>query len=391
MEELFVIDTFTIVAAAVIVVVSVLTCFFSPFVRFKRTASTLPANDVAVEKLSVILTPHDEVDKLRANLPLLLQQDYPAKYQVIVVIEEGEHDTEDLVKRLQGELASNPGDGSLYMTYIPESSRYMSRKKLAMTLGVKAAKTEWVLFTEASCRPASPQWLQKMARHCDDQAHLVIGYGNYDPETPSFKRFERLNMAYYLMREDVKGTAYTTLSHNVMLRKSDFMEKEGFRGNLELIRGEYDFLVNKYATEDGTALVTDDEAWMTDDVPTRKDFLNKHIFYAETRKFLQRSAAHRFWFNIDQIAIHLGFWLPVAGIVYGVLAFNLIVFIAAVVALLVVYVLRTVTGRIAVKAFGERISILYIFTFQLSLVWHNLSYLVRHRFADKLDFTTHKQ
>ena len=84
-------------------------------------------------------------------------------------------------------------------------------------------------------------------------------------------------MAYYLMREDTKGIAYTTLSHNILLRKSLFMEQEGFRGNLELIRGEYDFLVNKYATETGTVLVTNHEAWMTDDEPSRKTWLNKHM------------------------------------------------------------------------------------------------------------------
>lgn len=392
MNELFVIDTFTIVVAAVIVVVSVLTCFFSPFVRYKRErVEENEETEKELPPLSIILTPHDEVEKLRANLPLLLQQDYPAKYQVIVVIEEGEHETGDLIKRLQGELDHNPGDGSLYMTYIPESSRYMSRKKLAMTLGVKAAKTEWVLFTEASCKPASTLWLQKMASRCNDYTHLIIGYGNFDSETSSFKRFERLNMAYYLMREDTKGTAYTTLSHNVMLRKSDFMEREGFRGNLELIRGEYDFLVNKYAMDGGTALVTDDDAWMTDDVPTRKGFLNRHIFYAETRKHLERSTIHRIWFNMDQIAIHLGLWLPIAGILYGLLTVNIIVFTAAVLALLVVYILRTVIGHKAMKAYGEHVSMLYIFTYQLSLVWHNFSYILRHHFADKLDFTTHKQ
>lgn len=47
------------------------------------------------------------------------------------------------------------------------------------------------------------------------------------------------------------------------MRKSAFMAQEGFRGSLNLIRGEYDYLVNKFATSDGTVLVTD-QACMDD-------------------------------------------------------------------------------------------------------------------------------
>ena len=130
------------------------------------------------------------------------------------------------------------------MTYIPESSRYMSRKKLAMTLGVKAARTEWILLTEATTKPSSRQWLRTMTRACDQDARMVIGYGGYADEASSFKRFERLYMAYYLMREDSHGQAYRTLSHNLLLRKSDFMASDGFLGSLNLIRGEYDFKKN---------------------------------------------------------------------------------------------------------------------------------------------------
>ncbi len=390
MIDFLVFDTFTIVFSAVILIIAVLACFFTPYVRYRREDGE-DAVVSEVPSLSVILTPHDEADKLEVCLPLLLKQNYPAGFQVIVVIEEGEHETEDLVKRIQGELSDKPGDGSLYMTYIPDSSRYMSRKKLAMTLGVKAAKTEWVLFTEPYSRPSSDEWLLTMAQRCSEGTDMVIGYGNYEETTPAFKRFERLNMAYYLMREDTKGIAYTTLSHNILLRKSLFMEQEGFRGNLELIRGEYDFLVNKYATETGTVLVTNHEAWMTDDEPSRKTWLNKHIFYAETRKTLSRSGRHRVWFNVDQIALHASLLLIVSGIVFGALAMNLVVLAAAAIALIASWVVRSCMGFKAMKRFEEYIPFLAIYPFQLSLVWHNLNYLIRHRFADKLDFTTHKQ
>lgn len=393
MSDLVIIDSFTIISGIVLLVVGVLSSLCAPFIRFKRREDGEQQADEALPPLSIVLTPHDEPEKLERNLPLILGQKYPAGFQVIVVIDKSEHETDDLLRRLANELDGNSeSNASLYVTYIPDSSRYVSRKKLAMTLGVKAAKTEWILFTEAYTRPASDHWLEGMAQGClDGDNHLVIGYGKYDEDTSAFKRFERLNMAYYLMREDTNGTPYRTLSHNIMLRKSDFMAQEGFRGNLHLIRGEYDFLVNKYG-EDGTAvLITDEAAWTIDDEPSKTSWLNKHIFYAETRKWLSRSTSHRLWFNIDQIALHLSFLIDIAGIVVGALMLNVILLGVAVLSLLLSIILRTVSGHKAANQFDEDLPSMLIYPYEMSLVWHNLIYAIRYKAADKFDFTTHKQ
>lgn len=389
-----VIDGFTIAGSVVLLLLAILSSLSNPFIRFIRKDEDVQeeSEGKSLPPLSIILTPHDEADKLANNLPLILNQKYPAGFQVIVVIEKSEHDTDDLLTRLVNEVNNKDGgDGSLYVTYIPESSRYLSRKKLAMTIGVKAAKTEWILMTEAYTHPVSEHWLQAMAQNCTDENRLVIGYGKYDESTSVFKRFERLNMAHYLMREDAYGIAYRTLSHNIMLRKSDFMQQEGFRGNLHLIRGEYDFLVNKYAVEGGAALVLSNDAWTVDDKPSRTSWLNKHLFFIASRQWLQRGMAHRLRFNVDQILMHLSLWANVAGAVCGVLMMNIILLTVAVFAFLLTVILRSVFGHKAARAFDERIPVLLIYPYELSLIWHNLGYLIRYKSADKLDFTTHKQ
>lgn len=400
MNEFFVIDNFSLIVLAVVLVVAIASCFLSPFVRFHKPddkggenedAGDAGLNNCDAPKLTVVITPHDEADRLERNLPLLLRQKYPAGFQVIVVIDESAHETEDLLKRLQAQVNGNPGDGSLYYSYIPDSSRYLSRKKLAITVGVKAATSEWVLLTEAAACPSSDFWLATMAKSCTDANRMVIGYGNYSEQTSSFKRFERLHSAYYLMREDVRGKGYRTLSHNLMFRKSDFMENDGFLGNLNLIRGEYDFMVNKYSTAAGTALVTDQAAWMTDENPSRKTWLADHIFYMETRRWLSGGRRHRIWFNIDQTALHASLLLAVAAVVYGGVFSNLTVLCAGALALLVSIIIRTVIGHKSMRAFGERVPALLIYPYEVSLVWHNLDYAIRHRHSDKLDFTTHKQ
>ncbi len=341
-------------------------------------------------RLTIILTPHDEANCLEQNLPLLLRQKYPPGFQIIVVIDESAHDTEDVLKRIQGIISNQPGDGSLYFTYIPDSSRYLSRKKLAITVGVKAAATEWLLITEASARPSSEQWLATMAKGCIESNRVVIGYGNFSPDASPFKRFERLHTAYYLMHEDAAGNAYRTLSHNLMFRKSDFMADGGFLGNLNLIRGEYDFIVNKYATADGTAMVTDDKAWMLDKAPNHKAWLASHILYMETRRWLSNGMRHRLWFNIDQTALHVSLLLIIAAFVYATISHNAMILGAAAIALLLTIIIRTVIGHKAMKAFHEKVPTLLIYLYEVSLVWRNLTYVIRHRLSDKLEFTTHK-
>ena len=154
------IDNFTIISSAVLLVVAVVSSFFSPYLRFskrkwEKNGSTNAEGAESLPPLSVILAPHDEPEAIARNLPAIMSQKYPAGFQIIVVVEEGEGETEDMLKRFQQQLDKEPSDCSLYITYIPQSSRYVSRKKLAMTLGVKAAKTEWLVMTEPTSKPAS--------------------------------------------------------------------------------------------------------------------------------------------------------------------------------------------------------------------------------------------
>ncbi|WP_048798634.1 glycosyltransferase, partial [Segatella buccae] len=184
------------------------------------------------------ITVHDQADSLERNLPAFLSQDYP-DYRVVVVGEKGDSETEDILKRLAARHSR------LYYTLIPESSRYMSRKKLQVTLGVKAAGSEWIVLTEATMRPQSDRWLATMATHFADDCNLVMGYAGFDDATPGYRRFIRLREACYLLRRARRGRALSTNMANLAFRKSDFLRHNGFRGNLQLVRGEYEFLVNR--------------------------------------------------------------------------------------------------------------------------------------------------
>lgn len=386
-------DTLTLTTALVIVLLGILTPMLSPFFRFtKKKDDNHDPNEEQqpAPPVSIILTPYDDADKLEKNLPPLLQQHYPAGYQIVIVIEQGDHNAEDLIARTLHGIDRAQTNAEVYITRFPKTSRYVSKKKLALTLGIKAAKHNRLLLTEAACRPASPYWLALMTRHCDDNHNLVVGYEKYDENTSSFRRFVRTYNAFYLMREYTKGTAYRACSHNLLMRKDEFMENGGFLGNLHLVRGEYDFLVNKYARKGGTALETDSRAWMIEDVPSGTKWRNRHLYYMESRKFLSRSAEHRLPFIIDQVGLHLTNLLLIAGTIYGSAAHCRILFIASVATLHINMIIRFICYRRALNSFGERILPLKALVYEYSLIWWHLAYMIRYRLADKNDFTTHK-
>ena len=117
-------DTLTLACGAAVLLLALITPMLNPF--FRKLGREDEEQGEASEALgiSVILTPHDEAEALERNLPALLGQDYAPGFEVIVVAEKGDSDTEDVLKRIANANPSAP----LYVTFIPEGSRYMSRR-----------------------------------------------------------------------------------------------------------------------------------------------------------------------------------------------------------------------------------------------------------------------
>ena len=125
------VDILTIIVSVVVLFLALLTPFINPFFRKvsnkRLSKDENKAKGLALEAkellppISVLLTPTDNAEVLLRNLPLYLNQDYPSKFQVVVVIQEKDKETEDVLKQFACE--------NLYITFVPNSSRYMSRKK----------------------------------------------------------------------------------------------------------------------------------------------------------------------------------------------------------------------------------------------------------------------
>ena len=411
---MFTFDNTTIIASVVLILVAVLTSLFNPFFRrvgivaYGLPSSTNESDDTSTEEepeeegketiadlddkaeehpslppISIIFTPHDNAQELAKNLPLYLNQDYPTDFQVIVVAPQNDHETSDVLKR----FASNT---HLYTTFIPESSRYMSKKKLAITLGVKAAKYDWVLMADICCFPTGDNWLQAIARNCQEGKELVVGYTRYEDETPDYRRFERHYLARYFMREYQHNRAYACPFNALVFRKKTFLQAEGFRGNLKYIRGEYDFMVNKYAKADNLTFENSDEGTLIEEAPTDKVWLGGHLFYMENRQHLERTTRHRLLPYIDQTALHGNYVLQCAALAVSYLLGMWTITAAAGLALILSLILRLTIGKKALRRFDLDIPAWKIIPYELAIAWKHLGYKLKYHRADKYDFISHK-
>lgn len=377
-------DTVTIVICAVLVVLALLSSFLDTFFRKVRAGGDGPSGPATpCRPVSVIVVADNNAEDLRANLDSLLSQDYEPGYEVIVVVDKDEDGAGDFLKA----YGKRP---NLYTTFVPDSSRYMSRRKLAITLGVKAAKNELILLTDATCRPVSDKWISVMASRLDEGTDIVMGYSNYIHEAGLFKVFYRFHCEYSNFREACNGAAYGMAGNNIMFRKDVFMAGNGFQGNLKYLRGEYGFLVNKYAGQGNAAVETSCEGRVEDRVPTRKEWHSVNLFYRETRRHLDRSFSHRLAFNLDMLSLYAGLVAGAGSAVYAVLTQMWLMLPFSAVALFLPVVVRLLNARRAMRLFGESVPLWKVFPFELRLVWHNLRYAISYRFTDKYEFTSHK-
>lgn len=377
----------TLIAGGILLLLSLTTPLFSAVRRrpsLPYAEEDEPSTDAtALPRITIVLTPQGDARQLDEHLPLFLTQDYPAGYDIIVVSSLNDSGVDDVLKRYRSHE-------NLHTTFIPTTTRYMSHRKLAITLGVKASANEWILLCDPACKPISQRWLQSLARECKSRHSMVLGYVRYKAEAPSYYHFERFYTTMYLFRESMKHIPYRTNCPLILFRKTMFMEGNGYQGDLKYTIGEYDFLVNKYANEDNTGIALTYDSWMEEDIPTEKGWQNIHIFYQEIRLHLLRSFRHRILYNVDHFLLHLFPLLVLSAAVYAAFSKDYVLLGASIVSLILNIVLRYRLYRTAFREYGVAVSPMQGVWYEWSMLWRNMRTRIRYEYADKFDFISHK-
>lgn len=243
---------------------------------------------------SIIVYAKNESANLRENLPFLLTQDYPT-YEVIVINDGSTDESEEVLKLFEGQYEH------LYHTYIPEEAKYLSRRKLALTVGIKAAKYDILLFTEANCRPLSVNWVKTMISNFTEGISITLGFCAYKVSKGFFHRlvsFDNLHTGLQYLSSALAGSPYAGNGRNLAYRKEEFFKHRGYYKSLSLHAGDDDLFVNEVATKKNTCVeYSVDSITEMGKVERFSVWKEMKVSRAATRRYYKGWALSRYRFN----------------------------------------------------------------------------------------------
>jgi glycosyltransferase involved in cell wall biosynthesis len=287
-----------------------------PLAYFK---AKLPKNEITTAA-SVIICAKNEAENLKIFLPGILTQNYP-DYKVIVVNDCSEDDTEMVLATLKIKYPK------LYYTNIPLDRKFIHGKKLALTIGIKAATSEHIVLTDADCHVTGPNWLRNMMQGFENpKTELVLGFSPYEKSkgfTNLLTRYDTFYTAIQYLGFALSGKPYMGVGRNMAYKKELFLKNNGLKSHSHLASGDDDLFVRDTATKENTAVVINNEAQTISIPPTSlrqwKEQKSRHL----TTSGLYKNDIK--WRLATEPFCRLIFW----AVSIGLIIFNTFVWIAA--------------------------------------------------------------
>lgn len=219
--------------------------FYSRFAFYRPR----PGTD-NTEPVSIVIAAHNEAYNLEKNLPLVLEQDYP-EYEVIVV-NDGSHDETEEVLTVLAQKYTH-----LKVVSVTQSVTFFRSKKFPLSVGIKSAKHEILLLTDADCRPATNQWIKQMQSGYQDDVEIVLGYGPYEKFPGMLNlliRYDTFQVAVQYFSFALAGKPYMGVGRNLSYKRSLFYRHKGFINHYHISSGDDDLFINSAANKINTRI-----------------------------------------------------------------------------------------------------------------------------------------
>jgi poly-beta-1,6-N-acetyl-D-glucosamine synthase len=222
--------------------------YFSRLSFFKKRG---PANtNPQLPPISVIICARNEYSNLEKNLPAILSQDYP-DFEVVVVNDCSDDGTEELLSDFAR------ADSRLKVVHLRQSLNFFQGKKFPLSMGIKSAKNDILLLTDADCRPVSDQWIRTFSSRYERNTEVVLGYSPYEKKKGLLNlliQFETLHTGLMYLSLAIAKKPYMGVGRNLSYRKSLFMKNKGFTSHYSIPSGDDDLFISHVANKANTAI-----------------------------------------------------------------------------------------------------------------------------------------
>ncbi|MET0760189.1 MAG: glycosyltransferase [Flavobacterium sp.] len=201
--------------------------------------------------ISVIVCAKNEEENVTKFIPLLAEQDYP-DFEIILIDDASSDGTLDIFEAFEKQYSN------IRLVKVANNEAFWGNKKFALTLGIKAAKKDYLLFTDADCYPTSKDWITLMSSQFTMHRTIVLGYGAYEKIAGSFLnkiiRFETMLTAVQYFSWAKMGHPYMGVGRNLAYKKDEFFNVNGFIDHMKIRSGDDDLFINQAANGKNTAV-----------------------------------------------------------------------------------------------------------------------------------------
>ena len=201
--------------------------------------------------ISVIVCAKNEAENVIRFIPLLAEQNYP-DYEIILIDDASSDNTLEIFEEFEKQY------GNIRLVKVKNNEAFWGNKKYALTLGIKSAKKDYLLFMDADCYPATKDWISTISAQFTMQKTIVLGYGGYEKIANSFLnkmiRFETLLTAVQYFSWAKIGRPYMGIGRNLAYKKDEFFNVNGFISHIQIRSGDDDLFINQVAKSKNTTI-----------------------------------------------------------------------------------------------------------------------------------------
>ncbi len=261
--------------------------FYYLFFFLRLAIYKKPKKTVNVEHpISVVICARDEAENLANFLPGVLVQQYSTTHEIVLVNDNSEDESRYLLEEFRKSFKN------LNIVTLSQDAKMINGKKFPLSMGIKSAKHETLLLTDADCVPASENWMQLMQDGYDDDIEIVLGYGAYKKK-PGFLnkliRFETFQTALQYFSYALAGMPYMGVGRNLSYKKDVFIRNKGFSSINQMPSGDDDLFINQVANKKNTAIVIDKDAHtISEPKTTFNNWMSQKYRHYTTSKYYKK-------------------------------------------------------------------------------------------------------
>lgn len=209
--------------------------------------------DPKVKRLPVSLIVYIEnnEEELKRFLAALHNQSYP-NFEIVLVNNASYDDSLEIAKQFA------QSQENVKIVNVENNESFWGNKRYALTLGIKVAKYDYLLFCEPTAIPDSALWITNMTSQFTLSKSIILGHQRLEVVPKSLWnkliRFQNATWAAYNFSWANIAKPLFGNNKNLAYKKEEFYKVNGFIDQMTQNRGEDYYFINTIATSKNTAV-----------------------------------------------------------------------------------------------------------------------------------------